>query len=257
MSPRALLCASLALLAPIPACSATTASPTPSSASAEPEPAQTPPGDAGADAPTEDLSKTPEATKLADELTTFLTGRFDSKDQSVRDTSYFAITLAVCAASAPAIGARALYVEQAREGDRPYRQRLYVVEPIDATTARSRVFELKSASKVVGACDAAQAPTFAPGDVDERVGCEVVLTRVPDRFRGHTPDARWDGQAFVPDPAAAKCPSTLQGASYATSQVDLLADRMVSWDRGFDDAGRQVWGATKGGYEFLRRSAKP
>ena len=251
------LSSALAVLACAQGCSSTTTSPTPAAASTEPEPTPTAPGDAGTDAPAEDLSKTPQATKLADELVTFLSGRFDSKDQSVRDTSYFSITLAVCAATAPAIGARTLYVEQAREGDRPYRQRLYVVEPIDATTARSRVFELKSASKVIGACDAAKPPTFEPADVDERAGCEVVLARVPDRFKGHTPDARWDGQAFVTDPAGKKCPSSLQGATYATSQVDLLDDRMVSWDRGFDDTGKQVWGATKGGYEFIRRSPKP
>ncbi len=27
---------------------------------------------------------------------------------------------------------------------------------------------------------------------------------------------------------------------------------MVSWDRGWDDAGTQFWGAEKGGYEFAR-----
>lgn len=29
-------------------------------------------------------------------------------------------------------------------------------------------------------------------------------------------------------------------------------DRIVSWDRGFDESGSQVWGATAGGYVFLR-----
>jgi hypothetical protein len=28
---------------------------------------------------------------------------------------------------------------------------------------------------------------------------------------------------------------------------------MVSWDRGYNDAGQQVWGAEKGGYEFVKR----
>ena len=96
------LSSALAVLACAQGCSSTTTSPTPAAASTEPEPTPTAPGDAGTDAPAEDLSKTPEATKLADELVSFLTGRFDSKDQSVRDTSYFSITLAVCAASAPA-----------------------------------------------------------------------------------------------------------------------------------------------------------
>jgi hypothetical protein len=35
--------------------------------------------------------------------------------------------------------------------------------------------------------------------------------------------------------------------------VVLGADRMVSWDRGWDATGAQVWGATKGGYIFVKR----
>jgi hypothetical protein len=31
-----------------------------------------------------------------------------------------------------------------------------------------------------------------------------------------------------------------------------MADRIVSWDRGFDGDRRQVWGAEKGGYIFGR-----
>jgi hypothetical protein len=27
---------------------------------------------------------------------------------------------------------------------------------------------------------------------------------------------------------------------------------MISWDQGWNDQGVQVWGAEKGGYEFLR-----
>jgi hypothetical protein len=27
---------------------------------------------------------------------------------------------------------------------------------------------------------------------------------------------------------------------------------MISWDRGYNDAGEQVWGAEKGGYIFLK-----
>ena len=31
------------------------------------------------------------------------------------------------------------------------------------------------------------------------------------------------------------------------------ADGMTSWDRGWNDAGEQVWGAEDAGYVFLRR----
>jgi hypothetical protein len=31
---------------------------------------------------------------------------------------------------------------------------------------------------------------------------------------------------------------------------------MVSWDRGFDKEGKQVWGAQKGGYRFVKKRKK-
>jgi len=39
--------------------------------------------------------------------------------------------------------------------------------------------------------------------------------------------------------------------------VTLTADRMVSWDRGVDAGGRQVWGAERGGYVFDRVERPP
>jgi hypothetical protein len=49
------------------------------------------------------------------------------------------------------------------------------------------------------------------------------------------------------------CTSELRGASYATSEVKIYRDRIVSWDRGYSSDNAQVWGATKGGYVFLRQ----
>lgn len=48
------------------------------------------------------------------------------------------------------------------------------------------------------------------------------------------------------------CASELRGAAYATSEITLTASEMVSWDRGFNSAGKQVWGAPTGGYRFKR-----
>jgi hypothetical protein len=30
-------------------------------------------------------------------------------------------------------------------------------------------------------------------------------------------------------------------------------DKMITWDRGFDENSNQVWGATKGGYVFKKK----
>ncbi|WP_188926788.1 CpcT/CpeT family chromophore lyase [Shewanella algicola] len=32
----------------------------------------------------------------------------------------------------------------------------------------------------------------------------------------------------------------------------MTKDKIVSWDRGFDSNDQQVWGAVKGGYEFIK-----
>ncbi|HEU4403749.1 MAG TPA: chromophore lyase CpcT/CpeT, partial [Polyangiaceae bacterium] len=110
---------------------------------------------------------------------------------------------------------------------------------------RSRVFELRAPEAAVGACARPERPRFAAADAAERAGCAVEL----DWHEGE--------RAFAGSTSGRACPSGLRGASYATSEVRLDAERLVSWDRGYDDAGKQVWGATKGPYEFVRRGERP
>ncbi|MBS2017610.1 MAG: chromophore lyase CpcT/CpeT [Deltaproteobacteria bacterium] len=215
----------------------------------------TPPGaegDAGAGDPSRDSGAV--GGGIAARALSWLEGDFDSKAQAKRDPSYFEISLRACRVDAPDFGRDVLYVEQARVGSAPYRQRLYVVEALDATTARSRVLEPKDASALVGYCTASSRAPLRLVDFVDRVGCVVELRWVNDRFVGHTPDAQWNGSTFVDDPSGQRCESSLNGASYATTSVEVERGRLVSWDRGFDDRGKQVWGATKGGYEFERRT---
>jgi hypothetical protein len=51
--------------------------------------------------------------------------------------------------------------------------------------------------------------------------------------------------------------STLRGASWESSEVVLLPGVLETWDRGFDAAGQQVWGAVKGPYRFVRLDRVP
>ena len=54
------------------------------------------------------------------------------------------------------------------------------------------------------------------------------------------------------DTAAAGDVSFLANASYATSEVVITSTMLKSWDRGFDSADHQVWGASGGPYEFVK-----
>ncbi|HEU4408818.1 MAG TPA: CpcT/CpeT family chromophore lyase, partial [Polyangiaceae bacterium] len=97
-----------------------------------------------------------------------LIGRYDSSAQAASDAEFRVIHLTVCPADAPELGDRVLYVEQAAAEalDKPYRQRLYVVEAgaKGPASARSRVFELRAPEAAVGACARPERPRFAAAD---------------------------------------------------------------------------------------------
>ncbi|MEM9693297.1 MAG: chromophore lyase CpcT/CpeT, partial [Myxococcota bacterium] len=173
----------------------------------------------------------------------WLAGRFDSSAQAAADSDYLSIQLAACAIEAPELGEQMLYVEQAvaTRPASPYRQRLYAIEAGDSPSRDvvSTVYELVDPEAAVGTCDLDDTATFAAADARLREGCEVYLSWSEGRFVGGT---RGEG-----------CESRLDGARYATSEVELTADRLESWDRGFDGAGTQVWGVTAGPYVFLRQ----
>lgn len=190
-------------------------------------------------APPADLSALP----VDQRLFTMLIGQYDSAAQAAANPEFREIHLRICPVSVPSLGAWVLYVEQvaAESLSAPYRQRLYVVEPDPSApeVAVSRVFELDAPEAAVGLCDAPDRLSLTADDAEERPGCAVTLA--------------WQDGAFVGATHPTACLSTLRGASYATSEVRLTAEGLTSWDRGYDAAGAQVWGAVVGPYEFVRR----
>ena len=89
--------------------------------------------------------------------------------------------------------------------------------------------------------DPALLNVISPADLTEREGCAVHLKYEGEgTFRGSTKKD--------------KCKSTLRGATYARSRVSITRAFVQSWDQGFDAAGEQVWGATEGGYMFMKQA---
>ncbi len=172
-----------------------------------------------------------------------MSGTFDSRAQANADSSYLEISLKMQPIWTDRTG-RWLYVEQALYStpDKPYRQRVYQLEEGQRGTFQSRVYELKDPFAYVGG---AEEPSMLDGlrleDLTEREGCAVILRKDESGiYRGSTLDKA--------------CGSSLQGASYATSRVSIHSSFIQSWDRGFDAGGQQVWGATEGGYMFLKKN---
>jgi CpeT protein len=171
-----------------------------------------------------------------------MTGLFSSRAQSQEDSSYYEIALHMEPIWPDNKDGYWFYVEQAmaRMLDKPYRQRIYHLTRQDKYTLVSKVYELPQPMRFAGAWK--NKSLLAGITVDsliDRQGCAIYLKKDDaGNYSGSTPGK--------------ECLSSLRGATYATSEVVIYADRMISWDRGWDKENKQVWGATKGGYRFVR-----
>jgi CpeT protein len=183
-------------------------------------------------------------TSELDVLAGIMIGSYDSSEQEAADSSYYNISLhmyPIWMNSSPDV--HWLYVEQALAANQeaPYRQRVYKLEKVGEKTFRSSVYTLPDPEAMIGAWqDEKRFDSITPEDLEEREGCAVLLTRIaPGHYAGQT--------------EIGTCISTLRGAAYATSEVDIQPGVILSWDRGFDADGNQVWGAEKGGYIFKKQ----
>ena len=179
----------------------------------------------------------------------FLSGSFTSAAQAAADDDYFEIELHVARIWLDRDDGIWLYVEQAAASalDRPYRQRVYQVLPLEGDGGAppadvvSKVYTLPGDPLAFAgaAYDPAKLDDISPDDLTLRAGCAVYLRQT-------------ENGDFVGSTRGEGCQSSLAGAAYATSTVTLTADQLRSWDQGFNEEGEQVWGAVKGPYVFDR-----
>ncbi|MEM9292262.1 MAG: chromophore lyase CpcT/CpeT [Acidobacteriota bacterium] len=196
----------------------------------------------GADAVAEEAQSSP-----LPEVQALMTGTFSSAAQAAEDESFFNIRLVMVPVWPQREDGPWLYVEQAAASalEQPYRQRVYRLVDEGAgedgvTRVRSVVYALKGDPLEHAGAFRQESPlgALSPQDLEERAGCDILLLRQED--------GTWAGET-----SERSCSSALRGASYATSEVEIEEGLLLSWDRGFNEAGEQVWGATEGGYRFV------
>lgn len=176
-------------------------------------------------------------------LVDYMTGSFSSEEQAKNDSNYFNIELEMVQIWKDRTDGPWFYVEQAvaESKDKPYRQRVYQLKNRDDLRIESIVYTIPDPLRFAGDYKK-EFPLLriTPDSLTRKDGCEVVLYMTDNGyFDGGTVDKN--------------CKSELRGASYATSQVLIYKDKLISWDRGFDENGNQVWGATEGGYIFKKK----
>lgn len=175
-------------------------------------------------------------------LAGFMAGEFSSEEQSKADSSFFHIKLRMKPIWTDKKDGFWFYVEQAAADSesKPYRQRIYHLYKQDEKTIVSKVYEINGAENYIGGWqDAAKLKNLSKDGLIDRQGCAIFLHKNADgTFSGATPGK--------------ECLSSLRGAVYATSEVTIYKDKLISWDRGWNAEDKQVWGAVKSGYIFIK-----
>ena len=174
------------------------------------------------------------------DLAMYMAGSFSNLAQARADSDYIDINLEVVPVWTDRGDGPWLYVEQAvtARRSRPYRQRVYHLVDNSDGTFSSEVYEIEEPLRFAGDWRLDEPlKELGPDSLVVREGCNVVLRRTSaDTFEGGTVER--------------ECVSNMRGAVYATSEVVVTPERLISWDRGFDVEGNQVWGATEGPYIF-------
>lgn len=183
----------------------------------------------------------PDKSVNARQTAAWMSGDFDTYEQSQQQPSYYDITLRMKRIWPDLTDGYWLYVEQAVKGNLPYRQRVYRVRMESDTLVASEVYSFINEADEDAAVGAWQDDNplsdLTPASLEQKTGCEVLLERVDvDTMNGGT--------------QGKDCSSTLNGATYATSDVTVIVDQLTSWDRGYNANDVQVWGAVDGPYIF-------
>ena len=183
--------------------------------------------------------------KELDKVYKMMQGSYDSSLQSKVDSSYYDISLEMHPVWKNS-GERWLYVEQAltSQKDQPYRVRMYRLLRNENNEIISEVYTIPNEKQYYGKFKMPKAFKYlTPDFLEKREGCEVVIKEDTDGF-------------YSGGTGKTSCMSNMRGASYATSIVKMSDNQIISWDRGFDKDGNQVWGAEKGGYIFMKGSLR-
>jgi CpeT/CpcT family (DUF1001) len=132
-----------------------------------------------------------------------------------------------------------LYQEQAlsHQLHKPYRQRfLQISASLPSRTVRSQSWRPIQLEPWINFCQRPSLSRIVPFQAFGDITCAVFLKKSGDRYEGVT--------------LIGGCPTQIRGAVRMTNQITLHAAGMDTWDRGYDAAGKQVWGAKSESYQY-------
>jgi CpeT protein len=184
------------------------------------------------------LHASPDLHKFA----SWLQGTYTTTAEAKADTSRNDVTLRIVPIWPQKTDAYWFYVEQAMtyKQEKPYRTAVLRISELNGNI-ESKNYKLPHKEFYYGAW---KDPSSLSGRITDTsiapdAVCSIYFQRKNRRkFKGGTGDA--------------KCPNTRKGASYFTNECYLTKSVFYSWDRGWSQEGKVVWGPEDRGYEFIK-----
>lgn len=185
------------------------------------------------------------------EVATHLVGAMDTSAQAKATPGAPNVRITTCkvqvqnAADVNRPDAVFLYQEQALTNklELPYRQRFLRIAPTSNNLKiESAAFKPPTPKAWIGLCSQPETQRNVPRRDLGEFTCSVFLQRT--------------GKNYVGETAPGGCPSNFRGAARITNRIILHQTGMDTLDRGYDAAGKQIWGAKEQPYQFRWLDAK-
>lgn len=195
--------------------------------------------------------KTPPMQHQVEEVASYLIGVMDTTEQAAAIPDAPSVRMTTCQIEvketeemnqlSPTIF---LYQEQALMDklEQPYRQRfLKITSSENQQQVESITFKPKQPKNLIGLCNQPKSERVMTTEELGENHCSVFLQQKGSSYLGKT--------------QAEGCASHYRGAVKITNTITLNEVGMDTLDRGFDAAGKQIWGAENRPYQFRRSSA--
>lgn len=191
--------------------------------------------------------RTPAVQRQLELLSSFLTGTFESIAQAKGEGDLTPVKLRIARLWPERAGEFWFYLEYAKVGseDQPYLQRIVRVgedggEMLEAeyrlpVDGKQLVGEWKKSRPLAG---------IDPASLREIPGCRMRL--------GMQQMTLFDGGTI-----GKACRAHVPEGAYQVSDFYLSSSSLRAWDRGYDPAGKVVWGSPSGPLEFRRIASVP
>lgn len=192
--------------------------------------------------------KTHPMQQQVEEVANYLIGVMDTTEQAAAIPDAPSVRMTTCEIELEETEAKSqpsptifLYQEQALTDklDQPYRQRFLKITPSEnQQQVESITFKPKQPESLIGLCHQPDSErVIKMAELGEN-HCSVFLQQ--------------NGSGYLGNTESEGCATNFRGAVKITNTITLNAAGMDTLDRGFNAAGKQVWGAENRPYQFRR-----